>query len=273
MDPNESIIGMKGLVKAMPDLYGPNFDSVSYSPEYNNIRTGARMSKPHHCTHNDKAGHQMTRKCITQGHQAYCLEWITIDAGRRVRCGQRMKVESGGCGTHKANNMDDSNNLKLKNLAAGKLDSISWGELNDPERKDDGESQARPTAKQMIQAETDERLAEHCDNDEALDTVEDLPVPVYNTHVKFVEHKKAEDRSQAEQRKASAAARRTSVHKTMKAAASSIKSVFSSEPETAIDQKLRLGRSKGKITAKKGRGDQDQWKGKRGGKNASEFSG
>jgi hypothetical protein len=68
---------MSGFVKAMPALYGPNFETSNFTPAFNNIRTGAQMSNVHHCTHNDKKGHTLTRRCFTEGHQAYYLEWVS----------------------------------------------------------------------------------------------------------------------------------------------------------------------------------------------------
>jgi hypothetical protein len=269
MDPNESIVGMKGLKKAMRALYGPNFDSLNYTPLFNNIRTGALMSKPHHCTYNDAKGHQMTRRCVTEGHQGYCIEWV--DEGEcRVRCGQRLKIESGGCGTHPANNMEDSMNLKVKNLVAGKFPSIIWSELNDPKRPKDSGFQTTPTAKQQIKAQADEKLAE-MDTAKEQETVAGLPVAdldAYSVHVAFVEHKKAEERSIAEERKANAAAKRSGVIAKAKKATTKI---FTSE--NPLDRKLREGKSY-KSGHKNRKPDADTFKNKRGGKNALDsFSG
>lgn len=122
VDSDQYIEGKKGLVKAMPLLYGPNFDSVNFNPLFTNIRTGALMMKTHHCTYNDKNGHKMTRRCISDLHQAYCIELmdVVVDGVKyRVRCGARLKVESGGCGTHPANTMANSKNLMIKNMVAG----------------------------------------------------------------------------------------------------------------------------------------------------------
>jgi len=77
MDLTQEIVGMSGFVKAMPALYGPNFETSNFTPAFNSIRTGAQMSNVHHCTHNDKKGHTLTRRCFTEGHQAYYLEWVS----------------------------------------------------------------------------------------------------------------------------------------------------------------------------------------------------
>lgn len=274
MDPNQSIVGKKGLSKAMPDLYGPNYNSTNFTPLFNNIRTGALMSKPHHCTYNDTQGHKMTRRCVSEGHQGYCVEFVdaVMDDGevRRVRCGQRLKVESGGCGTHPANTVASSKNLLIKNLVAGKVDSIMWDQLNNTKHPGkESESQTVPMAKQLIKAQEDEKLAEL---DEEQDTVEDLPAnpAAYQVHIAFVEHKKAKDRSIAEERKANAAVKRSSVLGKMKQAATNLKTAFTDEPENPLDTKRRQGKSY-KSQHKNRKPDPETFKNKRGGKHAGDL--
>lgn len=209
MDPTQEIAGLYGLSKAMPSLYGPNFDSSNFTPLFNNIRTAALMSKPHHCTHNDSKGHRMTRRCVTDGHQAYCLEWVS-ESGRRVRCGMRFKVVSGGCGTHPPNAMASSMNLEVKNLVAGKTGAISWGVLNDPQAVDgDGDdhvSKAGP-GKQANRA----LLMQHARELEVLDAMGKLNVgdhSAYSVHVAFNESRMQREREENEQRRLQAAERK-----------------------------------------------------------------
>ncbi|KAJ4337326.1 hypothetical protein N0V95_008375 [Ascochyta clinopodiicola] len=56
MDPDQVIIGMEGLIKAMPVLYGPNFVGANFSPKCCNIRTGEKMEKTVHHFKNLIAG-------------------------------------------------------------------------------------------------------------------------------------------------------------------------------------------------------------------------
>lgn len=266
MDPNEEIFGTGGLAKVLYILYGPNFDIANYTPLFNNIRTGAEMAKPHHCTHNDKQGHAMTRRCVTEGHQAYCLEFIT-EGGRRVRCGMRYKVVSGGCGSHPAHDMQDSKNLKIKNLISGKQKAISWGELNyDPEPLATTPSEAKreDETNQAILAKTNAEL-------EALDTVGALPLgnhTAYSVHVAFEEDKIQKAREEQEQRKLAAAQRRSGATGHLEKVASTVEEAVT--PESQGEQKRLFGRSLFKSKTKSDRPDPSKWANKRGGKNASE---
>ncbi|KAL1599355.1 hypothetical protein SLS59_006372 [Nothophoma quercina] len=165
--------------------------------------------------------------------------------------------------------VEDSINLLVKNMISGKLDSILWSQVNDPKRLRDGASSIVPTAKQQIQAQVEQNLAE-LETAEEQDTVGDLPVAdpaAYSVHFAYEEHKKAQDRSMTEQRKANAAAKRSgNVFGKIKKAASN---VFSPEPENPLDEKLRKEKSQ-KTKGKNVKPATDIWKNKRGGKNASD---
>lgn len=277
MDPSQDIVGISGLVKAMPALYGPNFDSSVYTPLFDNIRTGALMSKPHHCTHKDQKGHRMTRRCVTDGHQSYCTEWDENEHGKRFRCGQRLKVESGGCGKHPARLQQHSNNLLIKNLVAGKLAFIAWGELNDPTRVAENDAPQQPAMDETTQA----ILAQHEEDMEKLDTVQGLPKvahAAYNIHIAFNENTIQKDRAAAEERKLKAAERKSNVtgkpgmtgRSGFAGKLRKIKDDITSENKPPRTYGKSGGKSGGK---KSGRPSADAWKDKRGGKNASDLSG
>lgn len=232
--------GPNGLVKALPFLYGPNFHSSAFNPLLNNIRTGALMQKPHHCTGGgDTNGHAMTRKCLTDLHQSYCNEWIT-EGGCRVRCGQRFKVVSGGCGKHRTAMMRHSNNLMIKNLLEGKLKSISWDDLDDREKSAGAprsEIDVEREAKQEIHARNEERLAK-------MEDVDALCLDSYSIHMTFENDKAQKKRAEREQRKIQAAQRKS------KRYVNSQSENTSDEKPTApmlgisrLDEKRRLGKS------------------------------
>jgi hypothetical protein len=259
VDSDQDIDGKKGLVKAMPLLYGPNYDSVNFNPLFTNIRTGALMMKTHHCTYNDKNGHKMTRRCISDLHQAYCIEFIdvVIDGVKyRVRCGARLKVESGGCGTHPANTMANSKNLMIKNLVAGKVPTISWNDLNDTE-----EDTAIVSAKDdIIKAMKDMEIKKH----DSFEVQQDDPTAYQPPHIAFEQLKQAQDRAMAEERKAAAAAKRSNasnVFGKMKKAAN----FFTDKDETSLDKKGR--QYPYKPDCRKVKPTSDKFKNKRGGKN------
>lgn len=252
VDPDGVIVGISGLVKAMPVLYGPNFVGTNFSPKCCNIRTGEVMEKNmHHCTHNDSQGHAITKQCFLKGHQSFCLEWIEVD-GHTVRCGVRLKVESGGCGQHPSRNMDHSNNLLVKNLISGKLQFISWGQLNGPDKTSNNaaadQDSAANRAKQAI-------LAQYKKDAEEMDTVGNLPEVTHaacNMHVAFNEIKIQRGRSEAEERKLRAAERKagaagkSGVSGKFKKMTSVIKKAVSSEQENARlteSERKRLMRS------------------------------
>jgi hypothetical protein len=200
VDPELEIEGKKGLARAMPLLYGPNYDGPNFNPLLANVRTGAFMMKPHHCTHNDKNGHKMNRKCISDLHQAYCIEFmdVIVDGVKyRVRCGARYKVVSGGCATHPANTMVNSKNLMIKNMAEGKADAISWKDLNDIEE----DTAVEGDKDDLIKAMNDMELNEKHDG---FEVEEDYQPP----HIAFAQRKQAQDRAMAEERKVAAAAKR-----------------------------------------------------------------
>lgn len=262
VDSDQDIEGKKGLVKALPLLYGPNYDSVNFNPLFTNIRTGALMMKTHHCTYNDKNGHKMTRRCISDFHQAYCVEFVdvVIDGVKyRVRCGARLKVESGGCGTHPANSMTNSKNLMIKNLVAGKVPSISWKDLNDTE-----EDTAIASAKDDLikaMAMKDMEIEKH----DSLEFEHDDPAAYQPPHLAFTQLKQAQDRAKAEERKVAAAAKRTTASTAfgkMKKAAN-----LTTNKEETYDKKGPLGLSY-KPDCRKVKPASDKFKNKRGGKNA-----
>lgn len=283
MDPSKSIVGISGLVKAMPALYGPNFDSTVFTPLFDNIRTSALMSKPHHCTHKDTKGHKMTRRCVTEGHQSYCLEWDDDEAGRRVRCGQRHKVESSGCGKHPARLQCHSNNLLVKNLIAGKIDSIEWSQLNDPKKVAENVSSQEPTGNQTTQA----ILAQHEEVVENLDTIGALPAvnqDAYCVHITFNEHSIQRGRVEAEERKLKAAARKSGAAGKSDVTGKSgftgklkklKETVLTSKKDPQVterEKKRSIGSAYGKSGAKKnGRPDPSVFQNKRGGRNIADL--
>lgn len=241
MDPKQEIVGMSGFATAMPALYGPNFESLNFIPAFNNIRTGALMSNIHHCTHNDKKGHALTRRCFTEGHQAYCLEWVN-EGGRRVRCGTRFKVVSSGCGSHPAKAMDNSLNLEIKNLVAGNSDSISWGLLNDPMRNTDtsaSKTSDSRTANQELLMQQDEEL-------DSLEAMGALSLGNYNAHVAFNANKAMKDRVEQEQRKLQAAEHKSMAVGKNKKTASKVDSVMEETSNTRVveaEKKRLFGKS------------------------------
>jgi hypothetical protein len=266
MDPKQEIVGMSGFAKAMPALYGPNFESLNFNPAFNNIRTGAQMSNIHHCTHNDKKGHALTRRCFTEGHQAYCCEWVN-EGGRRVRCGTRFKVVSAGCGSHPAKAMDNSINLEIKNLVAGKTDSISWSLLNDPMHTNTSTSKTSDSrnANQELLMQQDEEL-------DSLEAMGALSLRNYSAHAALNTNKAIKDRVEQEQRKLQAAERKSMAVGKHKKTALKVDSAMEEPQSTRIveaEKKRLFGKSFLK-DSKLGRPDASVWRNKRGGKNASE---
>ncbi|ORY14216.1 hypothetical protein BCR34DRAFT_647127 [Clohesyomyces aquaticus] len=80
-------------------FYGPNFKDDLHV-HTRNIRSGARLSRTHHCPVCKK---QPTKRCYQKLHFAFCLAPIEIN-GREVICGERFEVDSpGGCFTHPYN--------------------------------------------------------------------------------------------------------------------------------------------------------------------------
>ena len=207
---HHKIFDVKELQKAQSKLFGPNWDSQNYDKRFDNIRTAKLQGGPHHCTHQDQKGHAQVRFCVEDGHVGYCIEFMNALVNQfdyRVRCGARYKMESGGCGAHPHKKMANSKNLLIKNMYAGKLDEITWGDLYDTEMDQQNPvALAGPTAKQIAQQRV-ERLAKH---DEERDTVYDLPANplVYQPHLVFEEAKKNERNTQAAERKQAKAEKR-----------------------------------------------------------------
>ncbi|KZM20238.1 uncharacterized protein EKO05_0003685 [Ascochyta rabiei] len=273
MDPDEVIVGFEGLIKVMHVLYGPNFVGANFSPKCCNVRTGEKMEKNvHHCTHNDIQGHAITKQCFLKGHQSYCCEWMEID-GHRVRCGVRLKVESGGCGTHRSKLMEHSNNLLLKNLIAGKLDSITWRQLSDPVKMAQNEANA---AQGRVMNDTKLTiLAQHSEKIEELDAVGFLPQAdhrTYSIHIAFNENKIQRDRTAVEERRLRAAERKSGLTVNLKRAASNIKEAMTSEhPNRKTAEVEKKGLQASSRVKKCSRPDPSVFKNKRGGKKVSDL--
>ncbi|KAJ4375469.1 hypothetical protein N0V86_007000 [Didymella sp. IMI 355093] len=260
-DPNLEIVGFDGLVKVMIDLHGPNFEGSVYNPRFNNIRTGKVMANAHHCTHNDRHGHDTARSCITKGHQSYCLEWVT-EGLRRMRCGLRLAVVSGGCGAH-PNSMDASMNLLVKNLKEGKIPCITWGQLNDPERVED-------TAKDPAERAREENAAIMARHDAELAAMGDVSVVAvgrYSLHGAFEQRKIQRQRAEDEQRRIMAAQRRSCI--TGKFVRNKKKTADENDvPPMPELSRGRFGKSIMKLGKKGNRLDASKWAGKSGGVNA-----
>lgn len=258
-NPREEIVGLDGLIKAMFDLCGPNWDSSVFSPQFNNIRTGALTMSPHHCTYNDRKGHALTRKCFKDGHQSYCMEWMRVN-GRRVRCGARLKVNSNGCGTHTPNSQRLSINLLIKNLVAGKIDSIAWEQLNDQEQATDSighKVDVTEASKQAILARHEEKLKE-------LHTIGELPQgnrSGFNLHIAFEEDKKFRQRVEASDRKERQSTMRQKINKV---------STNFIEAITSQSNHPRIKGKSNKSERKSVRPDASTFKNKRGGLNGSD---
>jgi hypothetical protein len=257
-DPNLEIVGFDGLVKAMPNLHGPNFSGSVYNPCFNNIRTAKVTANPHHCTHNDRHGHDTARSCFTKGHQSYCLEWIS-EGQRRMRCGLRLAVVSGGCGAH-PNSMDGSVNLLVKNLKEGKIKCITWGQLNDPER---GETTARNSV-ELARQESAALMARHEAELAAMGDVSAVAVGGYSLHGAFEQRRMQRQRAEDEQRRVMAAERRSRV--TGKCVRNK-KIADEDVPPMPEMSRGRCGKSVVKL-GKKSRPDASKWAGKPGGANA-----
>jgi hypothetical protein len=189
------------------------------------------------------------------------------EGGRRVRCGTRFKVVSGGCGSHPVKAMDHSINLEIKNLVAGKTDSISWSLLNDPMHTDTSASKTSDSrnANQELLMQQDEEL-------ESLEAMGALSLRNYSAHAALNTNKAIKDRVEQEQRKLQAAERRSMAVGKNKKTALKLDSAVEEPQSTRIveaEKKRLFGKSflKG---SKLGRPDASVWRGKRGGKNASE---
>lgn len=201
-DPDLEIVGWKGLVQVMVDIHGPNLAGALFNPDFKNIRTGKLISKPHHCTHEYPQCHAMVRNCVLKGHQSYCLQ--RIDAGdHRIRCGERLKVVSNGCGTH-TNDMNNSMNLLIKNLKEDKIDSIRWGQINDPRRV----SIAFKSPAEIAEEKNLTMVAERDVNLAKMREGEEVDPGQYSVHPKFEKKKAERQREEQEQRKCEAAQKR-----------------------------------------------------------------
>lgn len=202
---NETSVDLNSWPKAQRVLYGPNFVG-DFDPRCSNIRTGEIMrGTVHHCSHGED--HDITKACYTKGHQAFCHEFLVVD-GSVVRCGTRYKVLSGGCGTHKARYMQDSINLKVKNLISGKRSSIPWSEL-------DNTGEFAEQAAHQVSAEDQDKqaiLSKHLQaEEEANASNEPLPADhaVFNQHLAFNEVQIQRKRTEAAERKKLAAERKS----------------------------------------------------------------
>lgn len=254
-DPNLEIVGFDGLAKALVDIHGPNWHGSVYNAHFNNIRTGNYQAKPHHCTYNDAAGHDMVRNCVVKGHQSYCLEWIYA-GDRRVRCGARLKVVSGGCAKH-PNSVDDSMNLLVKNLQAGKITSIRWGQINDPNHVADTLKDPAEIAKEenrAILAKKDAEIA-------AMRVGEAVDPGKFSVHPDFEDRKVQKQREEQEQRKLEAANKRKS------RAGKAVKKVADEDEVPELPRK-GLGKSIMKFGKKSNKPDASKWADKKGGANA-----
>ena len=137
-------------MKALPELYGPNFDSDVQKPHFQNVRTAARMARTHHCSGTAEGEHAMIRSCFTRGHQGtffesvylcacltistigYCPAFVDVNSFR-TRCGHHLKLWSEGCGNPlHATNLPNSMAKAIQELFDGKREVILWEELNDP---------------------------------------------------------------------------------------------------------------------------------------------
>lgn len=257
-DPNLEIVGWEGLVQILVDIHGPNFEGTVFNPHVKNIRTGKLMSKPHHCTHENPRGHDLVRSCILKGHQSYCLQWIDA-GGRRVRCGERLKVVSNGCSTH-SNSMNKSMNLLVKSLKEGKINSIRWDQINDPDRVADMSKDLAEITKEENQAIVDKKDAEIAKMDvgEAVDPVS------FSVHFDFEDRKAQKQRKEQEQRKLEAANKRKS--RTGK----TLKKITDEDDVLSIPDTPRKGFGKSIMNfgKKSKKPDASKWTNKLGGANA-----
>jgi hypothetical protein len=148
-EPDEQIVGIPGLQKALVEINGPNFVSDLHNAKFQNVRTAAVMGKFHHCRGRTVGEHPTDRDCFLYGHQgkfphvdlsaitellnlAYCPEFVDI-GNFRTRCGQRMSLWSEGCGNKKhRTNLPGSMAKAIQEIFDGKREFIAWSELNDP---------------------------------------------------------------------------------------------------------------------------------------------
>ncbi|KAG9205521.1 hypothetical protein G6514_008163 [Epicoccum nigrum] len=197
---------------------------------------------------------------MTHLHQAYCIEFmdVVIDGvSYRVRCGARLKVESGGCATHPANTMANSKNLLIKNLVAGKASTILWNDLNDTEEDTAIAGGKEDLIKAMGKMEID---VKH----DSFDILQDDPTAYQPPHIAFAQHKQAQDRDMAEKRKVAAAAKRSHVFGKKKQA---VNDFFNNE--TSLDKK-RCQRTSYKADYRNVKPTSDKFRNKRGGKSGVE---
>ncbi|KAG9205520.1 hypothetical protein G6514_008162 [Epicoccum nigrum] len=163
--------------------------------------------------------------------------------------------------------MDNSLNLEIKNLVAGKTDSISWRLLNDPKLANDSASKTSNSrnANQELLMQHDEEL-------ESLEAIGALSLGNRSAHVAFNANKTVKDRVEQEQRKLYAAERKSMAVGKHKKTAAKVDSVMEEPQNTRIveAEKKRLFGKSFLNSGKPGRPDASIWRNKRGGKNDSD---
>lgn len=162
--------------------------------------------------------------------------------------------------------MENSNNLQVKNLQAGKISSISWGLLNDPERISDTTGTSLNAAKETNRA----ILAQHDEELAAMDNIGATPMANYSVHIAFEDNKVQKERAEQEQRKIQGNEKDSRItRKSKKKKASDDDEDVPPIPE--IPQ--RFGKSNlFKSGQKRNKPDASKWLRKRGGRNASDPS-
>ncbi|KAF1955308.1 hypothetical protein CC80DRAFT_549512 [Byssothecium circinans] len=89
--------------------YGNNhYNDGGFDPNTKNLRSGTTMkSNTHHCKPCNKP---MTKRCWDRAEYIFCPRWVTrfkVVAGVRtkvrVRCAERVLLNSAGCGEHPRN--------------------------------------------------------------------------------------------------------------------------------------------------------------------------
>jgi hypothetical protein len=122
------------------DLY----NNGDLNPLLRNLRTGKLLVRGHHC---EKCKAPMSKSCFEKLHYAFCSAWTNVrvtengkDVTRRVRCGERFRVASGGCGKHNKTQGFNHGFVEAEKhgqCAPDAFDDLTPGDANEDEDVDD----------------------------------------------------------------------------------------------------------------------------------------
>jgi hypothetical protein len=137
------------------DLY----NNGDLNPLLRNLRTGKLLVRGHHC---EKCKAPMTKSCYEKMHYAFCSAWTTVGVTengkhvrRRVRCGERFRVESGGCGKHNKTQGFNHGFVEAEKhgqCAPDAFDDLTPGDTSEDEDVDDDEDLLCKAREQMLAA-------------------------------------------------------------------------------------------------------------------------